>query len=126
MTFQSLPFFFSARLYAEDTSLKASESDLDSLLCEINNHLPAVNEWLCSNKLMLNFSNKLMLNYYFKVSNFHASPKDSYINLYPPLTVAKCSFREVLLCEIILVCILIVAFILGMTISIITIIMWRN
>ena len=43
--------FFSTRLYADDTSLRASGSDLDSLLCEINSHLPAVYEWLCSSKL---------------------------------------------------------------------------
>ena len=41
--------FFSTRLYAGDTSLTASGSDLDSLLREINSHLPAVYEWLCSN-----------------------------------------------------------------------------
>ena len=48
--------FFSTRLYADDTSLTASGSDLDSLLCEINNHLPAVYEWLCSTKLTLNLT----------------------------------------------------------------------
>ena len=48
--------FFSTRLYADDTSLTASGSDLDSLLREINNHLPAVYEWLCSNKLTLNLT----------------------------------------------------------------------
>ena len=36
--------FFSTRLYADDTSLTASGNDLDSLLREINNHLPAVYE----------------------------------------------------------------------------------
>ena len=51
MTFQSLPPLLSPRLYADDTSLRASGSDLDSLLREINNYLPAVYEWLCSNKL---------------------------------------------------------------------------
>ena len=34
--------FFSTGLYADDTSLTASGSDLDSLLREINNHLPAI------------------------------------------------------------------------------------
>ena len=48
--------FFSTRLYADDTSLTASGNDLDSLLCEINNNLPAVYEWLCSNKLTLNLT----------------------------------------------------------------------
>ena len=41
--------FFSTRLYADDTSLIASGSDLDSLFRKINNHLLAVYEWLCSN-----------------------------------------------------------------------------
>ena len=44
MTFQSLSTFFPTRLYADNTSLTASGSDLDSLLREINNHLPAVYE----------------------------------------------------------------------------------
>ena len=46
--------FFSTRLYADNTSFTASRSDLDSLLHEINNHLPAVYKWLCSDKLTLN------------------------------------------------------------------------
>lgn len=48
--------FFSIRLYADDTFLTAYGSDLDSLLREINNHLPAVYEWLCGNKLTLNLT----------------------------------------------------------------------
>ena len=48
--------FFSSRLYADDTSLTASGSDLDSSFCEISNHLPAVYDWLCSNKLTLNLT----------------------------------------------------------------------
>ena len=50
MTFQRSQCFFSTTLYADDTSLTASGSDLDSLLCEINNHLPAVYDCLCSYK----------------------------------------------------------------------------
>ena len=42
--------FFSTRLYVDGTSLEASGNDLNSLLCEINNDLPTVYEWLCSNK----------------------------------------------------------------------------
>ena len=73
--------FFSTRLYADDTSLTASGSDLDSLLREINNHLPAVYEWLCSNKLTLNLTKTKFL-------IFMPRQKESY-NLYPPLTVAN-------------------------------------
>ena len=73
--------FFSTRLYADDTSLTASGSDLDSLLCEINNHLPAIYEWLCSNKLTLNLTKT-------KYIIFMPRQKESY-NLYPPLTVAN-------------------------------------
>ena len=54
--FPKFSTFFSTRLYADDTSLTASGSNLDSLLREINSHLPAVYEWLCSNKLTLNVS----------------------------------------------------------------------
>lgn len=73
--------FFSTRLYADDTSLTASGCDLDSLLCEINNHLPAVYDWLCSNKLTLNLTKT-------KYIIFMPRQKESY-NLYPPLTVAN-------------------------------------
>ena len=38
--------FFYTWLYTDDTSLTAFENDLDSKLCEINNHLPAVYDWL--------------------------------------------------------------------------------
>lgn len=41
--------FFLSRLYADDTSLPASGPNLD-------NHFPAVYEWLCSNKLILNLT----------------------------------------------------------------------
>ena len=73
--------FFSTRLYADDTSLTASGNDLDSLLREINNNLPAVYEWLCSNKLTLNLTKTKFL-------IFMPRQKESY-NLYPPLTVAN-------------------------------------
>ena len=73
--------FFSTRLYADDTSLTASGHDLDSLLCAINNHLPAVYEWLCSNKLTLNLTKTKFL-------IFMPRQKES-CNLYPPLTVAN-------------------------------------
>ena len=78
--------FFSTRLYADDTSLTASGSDLDSLLREINNHLPAVYEWLCSNKLTLNLTKTKFL-------IFMPRQKESY-NLYPPLTVANVHFEK--------------------------------
>ena len=81
MTFQKSSTFFSTRLYADDTSLTASGSDLDSLSREINNHLPAVYKWLCSNKLTLNLTKTKSL-------IFLPHQKESY-NLYPPLTVAN-------------------------------------
>ena len=62
----------------------ASGSDLDSLLCEINNHLTAVYEWLCSNKLTLTKTKFLI---------FMPHQKESY-NLYPPLTVANFHFEK--------------------------------
>ena len=75
--------FFSTRLYADDTSLTASGSDLDSLLCEINNHLPAVYDWLCSYKLTLNLTKTK-----YRYIIFIPRQKESY-DLYPPLTVAN-------------------------------------
>ena len=41
--------FFSTTLYANNTSLTASGTDLDRSLCEINNLLPAIYDWFCSN-----------------------------------------------------------------------------
>ena len=73
--------YFSTRLYADDTYLTASGSDLDSLLCEINNHLPAVYEWLCSNKLTLNM---IKAKYFI----FMPRQKENY-DLYPPLSVVN-------------------------------------
>ena len=91
MTFQSLPPFFT-RLYADDTSLTASGSDLDSLLCVTNSHLPAVHEWLCTNKLTLNLTKTKFL-------IFMPRQKESH-NHYPPLTVANVHLEKVLLCRI--------------------------
>ena len=48
--------YFSLRLFADDTSLTATGKDLDLLLYQINQELPAIYEWLCSNKLTLNLS----------------------------------------------------------------------
>ena len=47
---------YSLRLFADDTSLTATGKDLDVLLQRINSELPAVYEWLCSNRLTLNLS----------------------------------------------------------------------
>ena len=44
------------RLFADDTSLTATGKDLDVLLERINSELPAIHEWLCSNRLTLNLS----------------------------------------------------------------------
>ena len=60
--------YFSTRLYADDSSFTASGSKLDSLRCEINNHLPVNYELLCSNKLTLNLTKTNCL-------IFFASPK---------------------------------------------------
>ena len=95
--------FFSTRLYADDTSLTASGSNLDSLLHEINSHLPAVYEWLCSNKLTLNLTKTKFL-------IFMPRQKESH-NLYPPLTVANVHVQNILVRTLIVI-------LLGMTILI--------
>ena len=61
--------FFSTRLYADDT------------FSEINNHLPAVYEWLGSYKLTLNLTKT-------KYLIFMPCQKENY-NLYTPLSVAN-------------------------------------
>ena len=48
--------YFTARNFADDTSLTIVDSDLDVLIQRINSKLPPVYEWLCSNKLTLNLS----------------------------------------------------------------------
>ena len=48
--------YFSLRLFADDTSLTATDRNLDALLHLINSELPAIYDWLCSNKLTLNLS----------------------------------------------------------------------
>ena len=77
--------YFSTRLYVDGTSFKkASGNDLNSLLCEINNHLPAVYEWLCSNKLKFDKTKYLI---------FMPCQRDNY-NLYPPLSVANSHLKK--------------------------------
>ena len=72
--------YFSTRLYVDGTSFKkASGNDLNSLLCEINNHLPAVYEWLRSNKLEFDKTKYLI---------FMPCQRENY-NLYPPLSVSN-------------------------------------
>ena len=72
--------YFSLRLFADDTSLTATGKDLDQLLQKINQELPAIYEWLCSNKLTLNLSKT-------KYLIFQPRQKVNY-NLYPPLKIA--------------------------------------
>jgi len=54
--FEKATNYFSLRLFADDTSLTATGKDLDTLLQRINSELPAIHEWLCSNRLTLNLS----------------------------------------------------------------------
>ena len=54
--FEKASNYFSLRLFADDTSLAATGKDLDVLLQRINSELPAIREWLCSNRLTLNLS----------------------------------------------------------------------
>ena len=72
--------YFSLRLFADDTSLTATGKDLDVLLQRINSKLPAIHEWLCSNRLTLNLSQT-------KYLVFQPRQKIN-SNLYPPLKLA--------------------------------------
>ena len=75
--FEKATNYFSLRLFADDTSLTATGKDLDVLLQRINSELPAIHEWLCSNRLILNLSKNKYLVF----------PPRQKINsyLYPPL-----------------------------------------
>ena len=70
-------YYFTVRLFADDTSLTAVGSDLDVLIQRINSELPPVYEWLCSNKITLNLSET-------KYLVFQPRQRNNY-NLYPPL-----------------------------------------
>ena len=72
--------YFILRLFADDTSLTAVDSDLDVLIQRINSELLPVYEWLCSNKLTLNLSRT-------KYLVFQPRQRNNY-NLYPPLKLA--------------------------------------
>lgn len=52
--FEKATNYFSLRLFDDDTSLTATGKDLDILLQRRNSELPAIHEWLCSNRLTLN------------------------------------------------------------------------
>ena len=78
--FEKATNYFSLRLFADDTSLTATGKDLDVLLQRINSELPAIHEWLCSNKLTLNLSET-------KYLVFQPRQKIN-SNLYPPLKLA--------------------------------------
>ena len=78
--FEKATNYFSLRLFADDTSLTATGKDLDVLLQRINSELPAIYEWLCSNRLTLNLSKT-------KYLVFQPRQKISF-NLYPPLKLA--------------------------------------
>ena len=72
--------YFSVRLFADDTSLTATGKDLEVLLQRINSELPAIYEWLCSNRLTLNLSKT-------KYLVFQPRQKRNY-NLHIPLKLA--------------------------------------
>ena len=72
--------YFSLRLFADATSFNATGKDLGVLLQRINSELPAIHEWLCSNRLTLNLSET-------KYLVFHPRQKIN-SNLYPPLKLA--------------------------------------
>ena len=78
--FERATNYFSLRLFADDTSLTATGKDLDVLLQRMNSELPAIYEWLCSNRLTLNLSKT-------KYLVFQPRQKISF-NLYPPLKLA--------------------------------------
>ena len=78
--FEKATNYFSLRLFADDTSLTATGKDLDVLFQRIYSELPAIYEWLCSNRLTLNLSKTTYL-------VFQPRQKISF-NLYPPLKLA--------------------------------------
>ena len=78
--FEKATSYFSPRLFADNTSLTATGKDLDVLLQRINSELPAIHEWLCSNRLTLNLSKTKYLVFQPRQkinSNLYPTPKIS-------------------------------------------------
>ena len=73
--------FFSMRLFTDDTSLTASDKNIDKLLLQINSELINIYDWLCANKLTLNLKKT-------KYLIFQPRQKTN-DNLLPPLTLAR-------------------------------------
>ena len=75
------------RLFADDTSLTASDKNIDKLLLQINSQLLNIYDWLCANKLTLNLKKT-------KYLIFQPRQKMNY-NLLPPLTLAGQCLEQV-------------------------------
>ena len=75
------------RLFADDTSLTASDKNIDKLLLQVNSKLINIYDWLCANKLTLNLKKT-------KYHIFHPRQKVNY-NLLPPLTLAGQCLEQV-------------------------------
>ena len=79
--------FFTMRLFAGDTSLTASDKNIDKLLLQVNAELINIYDWLCANKLTLNLKKT-------KYLIFQPRQKINY-NLLPPLTLAGQCLEQV-------------------------------
>ena len=90
--FPQASHFFSMRLFADDTSLTASDISIDELLLQINLELPSIYKWLCANKLTLNFKKT-------KYIVFQPRQKINY-NLLPPLILSRSVLRASFLFQI--------------------------
>ena len=78
--FEKATNYFSLRLFADNIFLTATGKDLDILLQKINFELPAIHEWLCTNRLTLNLS---------KTKYLVFQPRQKLnSDLYPPLKLA--------------------------------------
>jgi len=50
---------FSTKLYADDTYLCLAHSDIKELKLMVNNELIKVDEWMCLNKLSINYAKSM-------------------------------------------------------------------
>ena len=85
--FMQASIFFSMRLFADDTSLTASDKNIDKLLLQINSQLINIYDWLCANKLTLNLKKtKYLISQPCQKMNY---------NLLPPVTLAGQCLEQV-------------------------------
>jgi len=67
---------FNFILFADDTNLFMSDSNVNKLLNNINTELSKVSDWLCANKLSLNVNKTKYISFGYKYLSTVSKPPD--------------------------------------------------